>query len=269
MKITDDQDHRSSSHITITNHDHISQIKITDQDHRSRSQIKITDQHHRSGSQIRIKDQDQRSGSYIKIKDHDHRSRSQIEDHRLRSQVKVTYHKSQIKIAHQDHRWRSQIPASPWHTNDPPGYSPSRGNDNNTTHNTRILTTSPLPTHPSTPQTKRSVDRQHAAEPPSPSLRTHLTSERHGVVPAGSDADLPHERLTSPRKSQNQSRLQHILLIPVARVLVLPEGVDGTLPRQHAWVHRPRVDLLDFAVQPFHPGKSPRMGLIQIPIFMI
>lgn len=90
---------------------------------------------------------------------------------------------------------------------------------------------------------------------------THLTSKRHGVIPAGSDADLPHETaLVSPRlpragEGRDEPRLQHVLLVAVPRVLVLAEGVHRALPGKHARVHRAGVDFLDLAVEAFHPGR--------------
>lgn len=73
------------------------------------------------------------------------------------------------------------------------------------------------------------------------------------MVPAGADADLPNEGLAPPGEVRDQPRLQHVLLVAVAGVLVLAERVDGALPREHAGVDGPGVDLLHLAVEPFDP----------------
>lgn len=76
------------------------------------------------------------------------------------------------------------------------------------------------------------------------------------------DADLPHESFATPGERRNQPRLQHVILVAVARVLVLAEAVYRPLPGQHARVHGSRVHLSDLAVEAFHPVDRFTTGFI-------
>lgn len=80
------------------------------------------------------------------------------------------------------------------------------------------------------------------------------------MVTAGADADLPHQvGLPAPVRvaageDWDEARLQHVLLVAVAGVLVLAKRVHCALAGEHARVDRARVHLLHLAVQAFHPS---------------
>lgn len=84
-------------------------------------------------------------------------------------------------------------------------------------------------------------------------LQTYLARESHRVITSRAYAYLPDGGLASARKGRNKTRLEDILLITMPRVLVFAEGVYGSLPRQHARVYRPGVDLAHLAVKTVDP----------------
>lgn len=82
------------------------------------------------------------------------------------------------------------------------------------------------------------------------------------MVPPWADTDLSDESLAAAGERLDQPRLEDVLIISMASVLVFPEGVDRALPRQNTGMHRPRIHLSDLAVKPFDPMSRPHWLLV-------